>query len=440
MANFSNALERLTVLLESDALISETMFRGIDVVEVSLDCRGGRSYGGERFAADCATEDAGVTLPEDKISEMSQLANRKAKSILVRLGLVTGESLELVCMLIESDFEIIARTIATGLNTPFVNGVLLSYRAGKLPYLPLEIPGDLVDFLDIDQEEAKLLVAIAEKKTKAELAEAENEEHAQHQALDEALKSAGEALPEPDVLLTLLQIPLIEPNTTQPRLATSLSEIEGKSRLPKPWVKLLAAQDNGSNLPWGEVWGGFEERMPSIFRFLQNYCWGVALYSGDDRPPALLYLYRFAFGEFSAGYTYGAFIGERPLGKRLPTGTKKRFDLLPPDLQHFYRQVHNGWTQISFHVYGPLPIQRVDFLGRNVMQEQASFPVDTALEVMRTRGGGGVLCLATETRNKQGESSAVYWDTQSESETGLDFWEELNRRIDACCENLIPVT
>jgi hypothetical protein len=336
---------------------------------------------------------------------------------------------------IEADFFAIATALELDLDDSFANAVFVSYLAGEIPTEVLHVPGKLTELIKIDSREAQRLLEIARGALQSEEKTKQNEK----QTISQELAATGSHLPKAQLLLRLLSpltdIPGFDDTA---KLVINAHELPKRTTIPASWRELLVAQEQTKPMPWESVWTNLEGAMPAVFTFLRKKCFGVGILLRKDYSPALVYFLRFPSDELDVGYKYGAYLGEMPLGKRTPKGTKEILALLPSQFLHFYREVHDGWRDILLDVHGPLPVEQLSFLGRDVMQEDTEILVDTALVLMRLRGGGDTFCLATE---KAGEKPKAHvYRSQWDDEVNKDCFKTFNKLLRIAIQEFLTRT
>lgn len=437
MAELKELLEYLRSGLQEDRLLRRSMFEDVD-----LEALDKRTLGGyatklshiARLLRGIEAESAD-TAAQDVIDEIMQIAVEKAMSFSGGLDFLDEDEQEANCRLIGRDFQRIARTLRAGVDYPIVNGAWLTYKCGSLPVEPISVEGHLADLIDVNPAQAAKLLA----KGREQVAQGEVQEAAEQEALDKAVSSISGPVPDGDLLLKLIgNMPnLREMKAPSTRIVTTAADLDPTCDVPDAWRELLADQDASRRPQWDVVWGQFRELMPAAYVFLEEYCRGIAVLLREGLAPMLLYVYAYPSDTFTCGVDYSCYYGGRPLGEEVPAAHAKKFELLPPRLQEFYRSVHDGWAMSACLDHGPQILDRMVFLGENLTEEECFesreplFRVDDVLEIVPMHGGRDVVCLDTGRRTPDGNSPAVIWwnHDRENPDTDLDFWEEINRAI-----------
>jgi hypothetical protein len=430
-------LEYLRIELQEDRLIRNSMFEGGDLE--AWDERALGEYEGEMYRIELLLKEAEADsvgkAAVDLVDEIRQIACDKAKSSSTCLDFLGEEDQELFCNAIGMDFARIAQALLAGVDDPFLNGVWLTYRSGAIPYEPILVQGHLAELIDVSPDEAARLLAVGQ----GQFHEGKAQEEAEHDALGKAVASISGPIPDGDLLLKLIgHTPNLRdmkaPNT---RIVTTAKHLDPAQDVPDSWRDLLAAQDASRRPPWDAVWGEFRDLLPAAYVFLEEFCRGVAVLFREEVPPALLYVYAYPSDRFACRASFSCYYGGHPLGKEVPPAHAKKLELLPPRLQEFYHSVHNGWATCNCIDHGPMELERMQFLGEDLTEEECfgtrepPFHLNDALEVARMHGGPDVVCLDTGHRTPEGESPAVIWWSRDPTNpsVNLDFWEQLNRAV-----------
>jgi hypothetical protein len=110
--------------------------------------------------------------------------------------------------------------------------------------------------------------------------------------------------------------------------------------VPSEWAQLLTSHDQREAI--AQLWRPMADRLPRIYRALQERLWGVALLRTEDIPASLVYF-------FSDGDDWIPYRGHRPL-----SGSDLTSSSLPEEFLEFYR-IHDGWVHYYSEDAGPMP-------------------------------------------------------------------------------------
>ncbi|WP_223652621.1 hypothetical protein [Hymenobacter psoromatis] len=187
---------------------------------------------------------------------------------------------------------------------------------------------------------------------------------------------------------------------------TAATEVRDEMGVPEAWVELLRQQSAGAK-SWLEMWRPYQSLLPEVDDFLQHKVRGICLLLKEPQPPSLLYVY-------SRGKDLYFFRGWPPLGDRVPKGKEEIWACLLPGLQQFYRELHDGWTQLASDAMGPLPVKDIGYLSD---QDWELEPDEKAQLPFRLRdvitvfgnGGGDLLGLDITHGVRASESQALAW-------------------------------
>lgn len=189
-------------------------------------------------------------------------------------------------------------------------------------------------------------------------------------------------------------------------LVTSTDEVQAQMQVPEAWVEMLRRQSAGDK-SWMEMWKPYRPLLPEVYDFLQHKVRGVCLLLKEPQPPSLLYVY-------SRGKNLYFFRGWPPLGDQVPEGKEDIWSCLLPGLQQFYRELHDGWTQLGSDAMGPLPVEDIEYLSDQdcelTPEEEARLPfrLSDVLTVFGN-GGGDLLGLDLTHGVSASESHALAW-------------------------------
>ena len=220
-------------------------------------------------------------------------------------------------------------------------------------------------------------------------------------------------------------------------LLTLSDEVSPEDGVPDVWVGMLRSQEAGRKT-WAEPWQGFRDLLPGVCDFLQRKVHGVCVLIKDGKPPSLLYVY-------SSGDHFYFYRGGPALGETVPDDPRNIWARLPPKLQEYYRDVHNGWTQLSSDSMGPLPFEDIEFLSDHGWGDDETEELDTLLPsrlenvaMVFGNGGGDWLCLDLSLDKKAVEAHALNWWHEDTLEPDLDenFWARVDEWICAQIEDV----
>jgi hypothetical protein len=96
----------------------------------------------------------------DEVEALASLAGEAARRAMGRFSTESWE--ETICGIVEVDFDLIGRCLWLGIESPFLNGIWISYRAGRFPTLAIEVPGPFSEALEMSREKALEIVVQAE--------------------------------------------------------------------------------------------------------------------------------------------------------------------------------------------------------------------------------------------------------------------------------------
>ncbi len=203
-------------------------------------------------------------------------------------------------------------------------------------------------------------------------------------------------------------------------LLTLPNEVKPEDGVPETWVEMLRSQETGKKT-WAEPWEPYRELLPCVLDFLEHKVHGVCVLLEQGQPPSLLYF----FSSEGEDYYYE---GGPPLGETVTDDPRRVWARLPPKLQAFYRNVHNGWTTISF--MGPLPVEDIEFLsdydwGDDETEElnaQLPFRLENAAMVFNN-GGGDSLCLDLSLDAPEDHAFAWWHEETLEPMLDINFWD-----------------
>lgn len=327
----------------------------------------------------------------------------------------------LLARTIALDIDLVSRSLEYKVNIPFVTALWLSYRAGKFPVEPLQVDRPLKEVLNLPLKDARRLLAEAKRK----VAKEETVDNLRDAAIGKRVAAACQRLPNSGLLREILlrqhHDAVLGLEDSASVLATVPSELPDDVSLPKSWLRLLREQERGDGLDWEPMWRGFEKLLPMAYAFLESHCCGVAVLCRPNVAPHLLYVYPCKSEEFDCGYSYRAFVGGPPTPKKVPKSLRSAYDVIPPKLQPFYHQVHDGWVELSLLEYGPLPLSHIKPLADTLDDTQSSgLDADNLWEVMRVNGGRA-FCIDATTSGRNRPKAALWFAASPES--GLDFWK-----------------
>ncbi len=189
-------------------------------------------------------------------------------------------------------------------------------------------------------------------------------------------------------------------------LLISPDDIQTDMAVPDAWVEMLRQQNVGAK-SWLAPWKPYQHLLPGTYDFLQQKVRGVCVLLKDQQPPSLLYVY----SQKEKNYFYR---GWCPLGNQVPEGKEEDWSCLLPGLQQFYRELHDGWTQLSSNSMGPLPVKDIKYLSdwdwELEPDEEARLPfrLSNVITVFGN-GGGDILGLDLTHGVSASEDRALAW-------------------------------
>lgn len=211
-------------------------------------------------------------------------------------------------------------------------------------------------------------------------------------------------------------------------LLTSADEIQTDMAVPDAWVEMLRQQDAGTQ-SWLAPWQAYQKLLPGVYEFLHQKVRGICVLLEDQKPPSLLYVY--SRGENDYFYRGYPALDRASLEDRRDVWRK-----LPPHLQNFYSQLHNGWVFLVDDSLGPLPVQDIKFLSDYEWDaepedlEKLPFQLDQVIMVF-SNGGGDYLALDLSHGAEAAEDYALSWwhEEPLEPHLNFNFWELMDAWI-----------
>ncbi len=208
---------------------------------------------------------------------------------------------------------------------------------------------------------------------------------------------------------------------TNPVLLTSTAEIRADMNIPRDWVEMLRQQKEGVK-SWVSPWAAYQNLLPGVYNFLQNKVRGVCVLLEAQKSPSLIYVY----SQDGENYLHR---GYPPLGDRVPKGQQGFWGNLPPDLQKFYSQLHDGWIELYSGAIGPLPVEDLGLLSDGDWDiepgdlKKLPFRLHEVITVFNN-GGGDYIGLDFGQRPKPVEDCALVWWHENPRHPDIDqnFW------------------
>ncbi len=193
------------------------------------------------------------------------------------------------------------------------------------------------------------------------------------------------------------------------------------AEVPAGWAQLLTSPDPRAAI--ATLWRPVADRVPRIYRGLQERLHGVGLLRTDEIPASLLYF-------FSDGDEWIPFRGRPPLEERA-----LRRSPLPKEFLEFYR-IHDGWVHHHSEDSGPLPSagwSPVSTLWSEVVWKvpPGEESYETAIAVYRDSDD---FALAYDTSASPALPLRCYGD--GTVDVLLDMWAAVDREIGELLEEL----
>jgi hypothetical protein len=204
------------------------------------------------------------------------------------------------------------------------------------------------------------------------------------------------------------------------RLIDHPSDLPSGITLPPQWSPILSKPFGSISVAreWQE-WDEVIKKSPNIGRFLCS----ILLFNSviwDQRKSVLYLLYVFT----SHGGSEINFYGGRAPAVKIAERIGPAFNHFPPELRHFYLNLHDGWTFLPSNAMGPLALDDCAFLSDDKFdfddEKAAIAPFDpNKVLTIFSNGAGDYLCLNFGALQENGEARAMIW--WHEEPTRLDF-------------------
>ncbi len=216
-------------------------------------------------------------------------------------------------------------------------------------------------------------------------------------------------------------------------LLTLPNEVSPEDGVPDGWVEMLRSQEAGKKT-WAEPWEPHRQLLPFVLSFLEQRVHGVCVLLRAEMPPMLLYF----FSDDGEDYYYEA---GPPLGDTAPDDPRRIWARLPPNLQAFYRNVHDGWAHLS--ALGPLPFGDIEFLSDGTWGDDTTEELNRVMpfrleDVAMVFGNGGGDYIGLDLSLDAPEDHSLVWWHEDTLEPDLDenFWTRMDGWICAQIEDV----
>ena len=203
-----------------------------------------------------------------------------------------------------------------------------------------------------------------------------------------------------------------ENNLSEARILLASDKIE----IPEMWSFLLTEEDKDKKKALViERWSDFSTLLPKTLNILEELLDDVLLVFHQQQIK-MVYL-------LLVDEEYVLYVGNMPT-------TDSHIAILPDQLQHFYKHLHNGWFENISGGLGLLPIEKVRFLSESEWGLPQEILQSTDLNqtyYVLHNGGNGFLCINIE--DKENPKALIWW-TNDAPKMNIDFWSYLDSWIE----------
>lgn len=200
----------------------------------------------------------------------------------------------------------------------------------------------------------------------------------------------------------------------------------GSELIPKSWFTIFENNEKDKRIELVlEVWKACSPvaLRNTISYLAENLC-EVDLISFDDRY-SILYSVKSQSGEIQY------YEGRNPLESPNNIELQKHWDKIPPSIQHFYKNLHNGFYFYASKAMGLVPLENVTFFGDDEwgIIESLNEPIQINLQTtfgFYKNGMGGYVAIDYENAEND---NATLWFSNDQPEYNVHFWDIVDEWI-----------
>lgn len=200
---------------------------------------------------------------------------------------------------------------------------------------------------------------------------------------------------------------------------------EVREQVPSAWWNLCSLQTVDTDA-LRELWSPVADAVPMLLDAIASRIRGVVVYTEQDAPPALLYIFLLENGR------PGLYTGYMPVDEtQLTPEQRELWFHIPQAVQEFYR-IHNGWGFYFILMGGLEPVQdweRIDRnyydLGQDVV-DALDFAPERVVPVYSNGSGEYLAFLLPE--DADDAVRALWWSSThpAQPRMDVDFWNEFD--------------
>ena len=193
-----------------------------------------------------------------------------------------------------------------------------------------------------------------------------------------------------------------------------------KDLLPNWWVECLNLSNQERIKLIISKWKSLEDVLPITFSFIEHNLSNIEFISYKGNSISMIY--KFIFQNSEPSYYEGKL-------QLLEKALEKENYNLPRELKTFYKEIHNGWTEISSGSLGPMPLENCELISEGDWEmdeiDISKFNLNKLLVVFNN-GGCGNLCVNLE----YPETNCVIWWSNDIPLKNDDFWAVMDSWIE----------